>query len=88
MTHNGRSLRSLKTGIYRHFKGREYEVLGVAKHSETLEQMVVYRELGSRGKMWVRPPAMFTEKVTVAGKKAPRFKFLPNRNDILTFSRK
>ena len=60
-------------GRYRHYKGNEYTVLGVARHSETLEELVVYRqEYGDRG-LWVRPAAMFTETVIVEGKEAPRF---------------
>jgi len=60
-------------GRYRHFKGAEYEVLGIARHSETMEEMVVYRALyGERG-LWVRPLAMFLEEVEVDGKLRPRF---------------
>ena len=60
-------------GRYRHFKGNEYEVLGVAKHSETLEEMVVYRALyGERG-LWVRPAAMWNEIVERDGKRFQRF---------------
>lgn len=60
-------------GRYRHFKGAEYEVLGIARHSETMEEMVVYRALyGERG-LWVRPRAMFLEEVEVDGKLRPRF---------------
>ncbi len=60
-------------GRYRHFKGNEYEVLGVAKHSETLEELVVYRALyGERG-LWVRPAAMFCETVERDGKTYRRF---------------
>lgn len=57
-------MREIKPGgVYRHFKGRCYRVLDVAKHSETLEEYVVYRQLYSEGKMWIRPLAMFLEKV-------------------------
>jgi hypothetical protein len=60
----------VKTGRYRHFKGNEYTVLGVARHSETQEEMVVYRqEYGDRS-LWVRPLAMFQEMVTVEGNPA------------------
>lgn len=63
----------LKPGIYRHFKGNLYELLGVATHSETGEQMVVYRALyGERG-LWVRPAAMWTETVVRDGYCGPRF---------------
>ena len=63
-------------GRYRHYKGNEYTVLGVARHSETLEELVVYRpEYGERG-LWVRPKAMFIENVTVNGETVPRFQFI------------
>ena len=63
-------------GRYRHYKGNEYTVLGVARHSETLEELVVYRqEYGDRG-LWVRPAAMFAETVEVNGQTVPRFAFL------------
>jgi len=59
---------TLRPGRYRHFKGNEYTVLGVARHSETQEEMVVYRqEYGDNG-LWVRPMAMFQEMVTVEGR--------------------
>ena len=60
-------------GRYRHFKGNEYEVLGMARHSETEEEMVVYRALyGERG-LWVRPAAMWCETVERDGRVQPRF---------------
>ena len=62
----------IKLGKYKHFKGLECEVIAVAKHSETLEEMVVYRELASR-EIWVRPLKMFLEYVEVNGEKIPRF---------------
>ena len=63
-------------GRYRHYKGNEYTVLGVARHSETLEDMVVYRaEYGERG-VWVRPKEMFLEEVVVAGKTVFRFTYI------------
>ena len=64
----------IRKGRYRHYKGRDYEVIGTALHSETLEELVVYRALYGR-KMWVRPAKMFGEKVVVNGKKVARFKF-------------
>ena len=63
----------LKPGKYRHFKGGEYELLGVARHSETLEEMVVYRALYGSGGLWVRPAAMWQEKVSREGYTGPRF---------------
>jgi len=66
----------IKPGIYRHYKGNEYKVLSVAKHSETLADMVVYQALyGERG-LWVRPLAMFTEQVEVDGNITPHFEYL------------
>jgi hypothetical protein len=67
-------------GRYRHYKGNEYTVLGVARHSETLEWLVVYRqEYGDRG-LWVRPAAMFAEMVGVDGKTVPRFRLLEDES--------
>ncbi len=63
-------------GIYEHFKGRRYRVLGLAKHSETLEDMVVYQALHSDHELWLRPLKNFLERVEVNGKKIPRFRFL------------
>ena len=60
---------------YRHCKGNLYEVVGVARHSETLEEMVVYRALYGEGGLWVRPMGMFLENVTVDGKTVPRFAY-------------
>ena len=66
----------LKPGRYRHFKGNEYELLGVARHSETLEPMVVYRALyGERG-LWVRPTSMWSEQVERDGYCGPRFTYI------------
>jgi hypothetical protein len=63
-------------GRYRHYKGNEYTVLGIARHSETLEELVVYRqEYGDRG-LWVRPATMFAETVEIDGQTVPRFAFL------------
>ena len=64
-------------GRYRHSKtGNEYEVLGVARHSETLEELVVYRALYGDGGLWVRPRAMFLDTVTAGGVAVPRFRYL------------
>lgn len=65
----------LKPGVYRHYKGPRYEVVGVAKHSETEEQQVVYKPLYGEHALWVRPLAMFTETVEVDGKKMLRFEY-------------
>lgn len=67
---------SVKLGKYRHFKGNEYEVLHIAKHSETLENMVVYRALYGDGEVWVRPEAMWNEAVEKDGKSFTRFTFI------------
>jgi hypothetical protein len=64
---------SIQPGRYRHYKGNEYEVIGIASHSETLEPMVVYRKLYDDGGLWVRPAAMFAEQVVIDGKTLPRF---------------
>lgn len=68
----------LKIGKYQHYKGNFYKVIGVAKHSETLEDLVVYETLydNPRSKLWVRPLKMFTENVIIDGKEMPRFKFV------------
>ena len=63
----------LLPGIYRHFKGNDYEVLGVAKHSETEEELVVYRPLYNSSGLWVRPLRMFTDIVERDGKSRQRF---------------
>jgi hypothetical protein len=66
----------IQPGRYRHYKGNEYTVLGVARHSETLEEHVVYRqEYGDNG-LWVRPAAMFAETVVFEGRTLPRFAIL------------
>ncbi|GAA5168866.1 DUF1653 domain-containing protein [Viridibacterium curvum] len=66
-------LPSLPTGRYRHYKGKEYEVLGVVRHSETLEALVLYRPLYNDSGLWVRPFTMFCENVTIEGVEQPRF---------------
>ena len=66
----------IRLGKYRHFKGKEYEVIGLAKHSETLEEMVVYRALYGEGGIWVRPASMWDEEVEKDGKKYKRFTFI------------
>lgn len=66
----------IKLGKYKHYKGKEYEVIGTAKHSETLEDLVVYRALYGDYGLWVRPLKMFLEDVEIDGKKIPRFQYL------------
>ncbi len=68
----------MKLGIYQHYKGPKYRVLGVVRHSETLEEMVHYECLyeNSSGQFWVRPKAMFEETVEIDGKKMPRFAYI------------
>lgn len=68
----------MKPGIYRHHKNKEYRVIGVAKHSETLEDLIVYEALyeSDLSQLWVRPLAMFQEMVEIDGKEVPRFEFL------------
>lgn len=63
----------LAPGRYRHYKGMDYEVLGVARHSETMEPVVVYRALYGEGGLWVRPYAMFCETVVIDGQPQRRF---------------
>lgn len=67
------ALPELELGHYRHYKGGEYEVVGVARHSETLEAMVLYRPLYNDTGLWVRPYPMFVETVEVDGRIQPRF---------------
>lgn len=66
----------IKKGKYRHFKGNEYEVIGTARHSETLEEMVVYKALYGEGGLWVRPASMWNETVERDGKTVNRFEFV------------
>lgn len=66
----------IKPGKYRHFKGNMYEVIGIAKHSETLEEMVVYRALYGDGELWVRPASMWNETVQRGGKTFKRFEYI------------
>lgn len=66
----------MKIGRYRHYKGNEYELIGIARHSETLEELVVYRALYGDHGLWVRPRTMFTESVQIEGKSVPRFEFV------------
>lgn len=74
-------MEEIKLGKYKHYKGKDYEVVGVARHSETLEELVVYKALYStpnfgENPLWIRPKKMFLEKVEVDGKVIPRFEFV------------
>ena len=66
----------IKKGIYKHFKGNMYEVLGMALHSETVEEMVIYKALYGEGNTWVRPASMWDEEVEYEGRKVTRFEFI------------
>lgn len=66
----------IKLGEYEHYKGKRYKVIGVARHSETLEELVVYQALYGENGLWVRPLEMFFENVEINGKQTPRFKYL------------
>lgn len=66
----------IKLGKYEHYKGGQYEVLGIGQHSETMEQFVVYKALYCEGDLWIRPLKMFLEDVEFAGKRVPRFKYI------------
>ena len=76
-------MKKIKAGIYQHYKGNLYEVLGIAHHSENLEEVIVYRalydspEFGENA-LWVRPIKMFLEEIKYEGQKVPRFKFIRN----------
>lgn len=68
----------IKPGIYEHYKGKKYRVIDVGKHSETLEDLVIYEALYENkiSNVWVRPLEMFTETIEIDGKKVPRFKYI------------
>lgn len=69
--------KSIEAGsLYEHYKGMRYKILAVGRHSETLEEVVVYQALYGEGDVWVRPLNMFLEKITINGKLQPRFKRL------------
>lgn len=71
-------LQETPTGLYRHYKGGQYEVIGTARHSETLEPMTVYRALYGEHGLWVRPAAMFSETIEINGVVRPRFEKIPD----------
>ncbi|PIN76615.1 hypothetical protein COV17_01795 [Candidatus Woesearchaeota archaeon CG10_big_fil_rev_8_21_14_0_10_36_11] len=66
----------IKLGTYKHFKRNSYEVIEIGRHSETLEEFVVYKALYGERDVWVRPKTMFLEKVSIDGKEVPRFEFI------------
>lgn len=68
----------IRAGLYRHYKGNYYQVIGVAKHSETEEDLVVYRALYGRFDLWVRPLKMFTEQIEHQGRLVSRFECIKN----------
>jgi hypothetical protein len=70
----------LTPGRYRHYKGQDYVVLGVARHSETEEELVVYRQDYGDRSLWVRPKGMFLEQVVVNGESVPRFRYVGEAN--------
>ena len=66
----------MRLGRYRHYKGKEYLVICVAKHSETLDELVIYKALYGSGQIWARPKRMFSQSVSVEGKRVPRFRYM------------
>lgn len=75
-------MENIQIGKYQHFKGKQYEVIGLARHSETLEELVVYRALYDspdfgKNSLWVRPKSMFLETIVLDNQEIPRFKYLP-----------
>ncbi len=71
----------IKIGKYEHYKGKQVEIIGVARHSETLEELVIYKEIYDseefgKNALWARPKSMFLENVNINGKEIPRFKFI------------
>lgn len=65
----------IKLGLYTHYKGNKYEVIGACRHSETLEEMLIYRALYGDYRLWVRPYDLFTGMIEHEGKKVPRFQY-------------
>ena len=72
--------KTLKEGVYQHYSGKQYEVLGVGRHSESLEEVVIYRALYAPYDLWVRPLGMFLEEVVIDGKVILRFTFVKSNN--------
>ena len=72
--------KSIVTGsLYEHYKGQRYKILGVARHSETLEELVVYQALYGNGDIWVRPLSMFLENITINSQSQPRFRLIQEK---------
>ena len=69
-------MNTIPLGVYRHYKGNQYEVIGFAKHSETLEDMVIYKALYGEGVTWIRPASMWDNPIEVDGKTVKRFEFV------------
>lgn len=78
---NQNEIEKLPLGRYRHYKGGEYELVSIAKHSESLDLMAVYRCLYDGASWWVRPLGMFMETVTIEGKVQPRFAYIGQASD-------
>ena len=72
--------KEIKIGVWKHYKGNYYEVIDVARHSEDLENLVVYRSLYGEFDLWVRPLDMFLEDIEISGVKQPRFEFIENKS--------
>jgi hypothetical protein len=70
------NMQEIISGRYRHYKGHEYTVIGIARHSETMEELVIYRQEYGDNALWVRPKQMFLETVEVDGKVLRRFEYL------------
>ncbi len=68
----------ISPGLYKHYKGNLYQVLGISRHSETLEEMIIYQALYGDYALWVRPKALFMDKVLVDATLVPRFEFIAN----------
>lgn len=81
-------MKEIKRGIYKHYKNKLYELISIARHSETLEEFVVYQALYekefAKEALWIRPKAMFIEEVEFEGRKMPRFIFIGEKNENTT----
>lgn len=71
----------LKTGIYRHYKGNLYRLLFLARHTETMEELVIYQDIKDPAKIWARPAAMWEETVQTGGQAVPRFEYLSGEGE-------